>query len=191
MKDPYKVLGVSRDATDEEISRAYRKLAKKYHPDLNNGNEYSNKKMGEINAAYDEIKNGTAGTSYGYGSSSYYGSSSSSEFNNFSAVKQYIAMGRYVEAINILSGIANRSAEWYYYSAVAHAGIGNRITALNHAQKAVEMDPYNQEYKRILNALQGKGRSYQQQSTTFGDIGNIGSYCVRFALLNLFCLWCC
>ena len=60
MKDPYQVLGVSRDATDEQISKAYKKLAKKYHPDLNPGNAQAEEKMREINAAYDAIRSGNA-----------------------------------------------------------------------------------------------------------------------------------
>ena len=54
--DPYKVLGVSRDASDEEIKRAYRALAKKYHPDLNPGDQEAARKMQEVNAAYEQIK---------------------------------------------------------------------------------------------------------------------------------------
>ena len=54
--DPYKVLGVSPTATDEEIAKAYRRLAKKYHPDLNQGSEEAAKKMREINAAYEQIR---------------------------------------------------------------------------------------------------------------------------------------
>lgn len=80
MDDPYKVLGVSRDASDDEIKRAYRRLAKKYHPDLNPGDEAAAKKMQQINAAYEQIKNpekanptrGNSGYS-GYGSYSGYG----------------------------------------------------------------------------------------------------------------------
>lgn len=51
-KDPYQVLGVSPGASDDEIKAAYRKLAKQYHPDLNNGSPAAEAKMKEINEAY-------------------------------------------------------------------------------------------------------------------------------------------
>ena len=60
MQDPYKVLGLSYGATDEEVTKAYRKLVKKYHPDLHPGDAEAAKKMSEINEAYDQIKSGTA-----------------------------------------------------------------------------------------------------------------------------------
>ena len=56
-EDPYKVLGVSPSASDDEIQKAYRKLVKKYHPDVNPGDENAERKMREINAAYDQIRN--------------------------------------------------------------------------------------------------------------------------------------
>lgn len=79
-KSPYEVLGVSPNASKDEVAKAYRKLAKKYHPDLNPGDAEAAKKMSEINAAYEDIKSGKASSSsYGSsgGSSSYGGSSSS------------------------------------------------------------------------------------------------------------------
>lgn len=57
--DPYKVLGVPSNSSKEEVTKAYRKLAKKYHPDLNPGDDTAAKKMSEVNAAYDSIMNGT------------------------------------------------------------------------------------------------------------------------------------
>ena len=69
--DPYKVLGLSPDASDEDIKRAYRKLAKKYHPDLNPGDAEAAKKMQQVNAAYEQIKNPEKAQpnpgGYGYG----------------------------------------------------------------------------------------------------------------------------
>ena len=70
-QDPYKVLGVSPDASDEEIKKAYRDLTKKYHPDLNPNDPEAAKKMNEINAAYDQIKNGTAQQTAGQGYGAY------------------------------------------------------------------------------------------------------------------------
>ena len=65
--DPYKVLGLERGASDEEVKKAYRRLAKKYHPDANPGDEAAARKMQEINAAYEQIKNPPQADSSGYG----------------------------------------------------------------------------------------------------------------------------
>ncbi len=55
MADPYQVLGVSRDAAQADIRKAYRRLAKKHHPDLNPGNAEAEKRFKEIAAAYDIV----------------------------------------------------------------------------------------------------------------------------------------
>lgn len=68
ISDPYKVLGLPPNAPEEEVARAYRALAKKYHPDINHGSADSAKKMSEINAAYEQIKSGktSSGAENGY-----------------------------------------------------------------------------------------------------------------------------
>lgn len=57
IQDPYKVLGISRDATPEEIKKAYRKKAKEYHPDLHPDDPVAAEKMNEVNEAYDMLSN--------------------------------------------------------------------------------------------------------------------------------------
>lgn len=73
IKDPYAVLGLKPGASDEEVKRAYRQLAKKYHPDANPGDETAARKMQEINAAYEQIKNPPQETG-GYSGQDSYGS---------------------------------------------------------------------------------------------------------------------
>ena len=70
--DPYKVLGVSPSASDEEIKQAYRRLARKYHPDRNPNDPEAAKKMQQVNAAYEQIKNPDKAQNQ-YGGSSGYG----------------------------------------------------------------------------------------------------------------------
>lgn len=230
MSDPYKVLGVSPNASEDEIKAAYRKLAKKYHPDLNPGNEEAARKMVEINAAYEAIKSGKAyastsqsyggsyGSSYGgsYGSSGGYGNSGGSQGYNpfggygpfggfgfggfyngresteFDPVRAYVRAGYYQEALNVLAGMVNRNGEWYYYSALCNYAIGNRVTALNHAKMAVQMDPDNLQYQQLLSQIQHGGRVYAEQSQDFGiNLDGAGRLCLGLCMANLLCNCCC
>ena len=68
--NPYDILGVAPDATDEEVAKAYKRLAKRYHPDLHPDDAAAAEQMGRVNRAYDEIKamreqGDTTGGSYG------------------------------------------------------------------------------------------------------------------------------
>ncbi|WP_420564697.1 DnaJ C-terminal domain-containing protein [Thalassobaculum sp.] len=67
MSDPYKVLGVSPSATQDEVKAAYRKLAKKYHPDLNHGDEAVARKFQEVSSAYDLLGDPTKRKKYDRG----------------------------------------------------------------------------------------------------------------------------
>lgn len=73
-KDYYEVLGVNKDATDDEIKKAYRKLAKKYHPDLNSGDTEAEKKFKEVSEAYEVLGDSTKRSQYDtYGHSAFNG----------------------------------------------------------------------------------------------------------------------
>jgi len=209
--DPYKVLGVSPDASDEEIKRAYRKLAKQYHPDLNPGDEVAAKKMQQVNAAYDQIKNPEKyrqqssgyGGSYGGGYSQYdpfggfggyqqrsYSDTDSSD-NYQTAAYNYIRFGRYQEALNALSNSSERNARWYYLSALAHDGLGNQVTALEHIRRAVSMEPDNQTYLRTLEEIENGGAGYRQHAGGFRGFQMHADPCSSLCFCYLAQLFCC
>lgn len=192
IEDPYKVLGVSPDASDEEIKRAYRALAKKYHPDRNPGDAEAARKMQEVNAAYEQIKNPQKAqpNTGGYDPFGGYRQQQNQEDSYFQGVRQYIRFGRYQEALNMLNNMTDRSARWYYYSALAHNGLGNQVTALEHIRKAVSMEPDNYEYLDALNRIEHGGAAYRQQAGNFGGFTMRTDPCTNILIcwfVNLFC----
>lgn len=203
MADPYQVLGVDRNATDEEIKRAYRKLAKQYHPDANPGDEQAAKKMKEINDAYDQIKNPEKYRNQNAGGQGYnpYGQSGYDPFRGYyqqtsygqrytdsylQAAYNYILYRRYREALSALNqyqGVHN--AQWYYLSALANQGIGNQVTALEHMRKAVSMDPGNQEYLNALDRMEHGGDTYRRQAGNFQGFSMGMNPCATLCLCML------
>ena len=204
--DPYKVLGVSPDASDEEIKRAYRRLAKKYHPDLNPGDQEAARKMQEVNAAYEQIKNpekaqqpsGGYGGNYsggyydpfgGYRQQRSYESQTGDRYQQ--AAYQYIRFGRFREALNALNSSTERNARWYYLSALANDGLGNQVTALEHIRRAVSMEPDNQEYLNALEQIEHGGAAYRQQAGNFRGFTMGGDPCMNLCLCYLAQMFCC
>ena len=188
IQDPYKVLGVSPDASDEEIKRAYRRLAKQYHPDRNPGDQEAARKMQEVNAAYEQIKNPEK-TRPGYGGYSQYQSYNTDDQYMLAAYR-YIRFGRYQEALNALNSAKERGGRWYYLSAVAHSGLGNQVTALEHIRRAVSMEPDNPEYLQALNIIENGGQVYQRNAGNYRGFTTVGSPCASLCLclaLNFFC----
>ncbi len=198
IEDPYKVLGVSPDASDEEIKRAYRALAKKYHPDVNPGDQEAAKQMQRINAAYEQIKNpekaaGNTGSYGGYDpyrgyQRSYQQQSGGDQYQN--AAYQYIRYGRYQEALNTLQSATERNARWYYLSALANDGLGNQVTALEHIRRAVSMEPDNLEYLRTLEQIRQGGAAYRRQAGNYKGFEMRGNLCTNLLLCWL-CNLCC
>lgn len=205
-KSPYEILGVSPNASKDEIAKAYRKLAKKYHPDLNPGDEAAAKKMSEINAAYEEIKSGRASSysapsgssphsSYSSGWEQYdrsrggYGSYTTDDYARLDSVRAYIENDQYDEAIHLLNTMGRRSAEWYYLSAVANHAVGNSITALQHAREAVGLEPNNLEYRRTLAEIEASGRQYRTWQTSNGfGLKNAAQCCSVLCMTEMCCL---
>lgn len=187
MTDPYQVLGISRDASDEEIKQAYRRLAKKYHPDRNPGDAEAARKMQEVNAAYEQIKNPDKTRTDPFGSYQQRGN----EGQYRQAAFQYIRFHRYKEALNVLMSDSNHDAQWYYLSALAHNGLGNQVTALEYIRRAVSMEPNNFTYLQALNVIENGGAAYQRQAGNYRGYVWGGSSCGSLCLCYLLQWFCC
>ncbi|MBR0164263.1 MAG: DnaJ domain-containing protein [Lachnospiraceae bacterium] len=238
MSDPYKVLGLTRDASDDEIKKAYRKLSRKYHPDanMNNPNKEKAEEMFKlVQQAYEQImyekehpyaradETSSYGSSYqdyreegdfdpfgGFGSfwgfgpfwsfggpfrrdaGSYTQSArgEDQETIRLRAAYSYIQNGRYREALNALDAVDTRSARWYYYSAIAHAGLGNNANAVTNARTAVNMDPANSAYRQLLGRLESGQSFYNTRRTYYGTPMRVDPGCARlcpFLCLSQLC----
>ena len=107
------------------------------------------------------------------------------------AAMNYIHNGYYDQALNVLNAMQDRPASWYYASALANRGRGNNMTALEHAKKAVDMEPGNQMYQMLLNQLQSGGRWYQDVGESYGrPMSSAGEWCCGMLALNLLCNCC-
>ena len=167
MKDPYSVLGVSPNASDEDIKKAYRELARKYHPDNYHDNplaDLAQEKMKDINEAYDAITKQRSGGSYGgaggaYGSS--YSGSGYSGHTDFAAVRDALNRGDISRAEQLLDSASNRNAEWHFLMGSVYYRKGWYNEAHDMYRRAVSMDPGNAEYLQALNYMERGGQAYR------------------------------
>lgn len=190
MTDPYKVLGVSPNATDEQIKEAYRELARKYHPDSYQNNplaDLASEKMKEVNEAYDSIMKMRRNS----GSVRSGGTSGA-----FSDVRRLINQNRLVEAEELLGGVpsANRDAEWYFLKGSVFYSRGWLDEAFNHFAQACRMNPNNPEYTAAYNNLMWQrqtGRPGTEQGS-YRQPGNMAGGCSACDMCSgLICADCC
>ena len=178
MRDPYEVLGVSPNASDEEVKRAYRELARKYHPDNYQNNplaDLAEEKMKEVNEAYDAITKarsggGSTGGGYQGGYSQSYGYqgqySGGGSSTSFAQVRQYINMGNLDGAEQLLRGISSKNGEWYFLMGSIAYRRGWLDEARQNYQIACQMEPGNMEYRQALSMVQGGGQAYRPYGYT-------------------------
>ena len=164
MTDPYKILGVSRDATDIEIKNAYRALARKYHPDNYADNpdmaELAEEKMKEINEAYELVTKERRGGAKGAGNAGSAGSA------NYAEIRAMVNARRMREAEAALARVpaADRTADWHFLESLVLMHRGYVNDAMRELEMACQMDPNNMEYqqaKQMFNqTAAGYGRTY-------------------------------
>ena len=177
--NPYEVLGVSENATDEEIKKAYKELVKKYHPDKYHNNplaDLAEEKLQEINEAYDMLMKGRGGK----GAS---GSTSRGGTPDYMQIRRYLDAGNLSAAETMLNGTNDRSAEWFFLSGMLSYKKGWYDDAINKIRTAADMEPGNVEYSRAYGQIMNMGGQYQNQAYGRG-YGNNDDMCCQ-ALLHL------
>lgn len=183
--DPYKVLGVNPNASDDEVKKAYRELVKKYHPDKyanSDLKDLASDKLKQINAAYDEIQrirqNKSSGGAYGSSYNNSYGSGySRTSSGKYQSVISRINAGDLNGAESILDSMRDRDAEWYYLKGMILQRRGFYDGARQNFYTACNMDPsnmrYRQAYASVNNAggyqdFYGRGSGYNSQGSDCG-----------------------
>ena len=186
MRDPYQVLGVPSTATDEEVKKAYRDLARKYHPDNYHDNplaDLAQERMKEINEAYETVQSQrkaarTGGQSYGY---------QSGYTSRYQRVRMAIQQGNLNLAEELLNAQSDHDAEWNFLKGAICYRRGWLDDARRYYQTAVQMDPDNVEYQRALDVAEGRDgyrpNGYSTMTTT--SCGNAD--CLRLCGATLCC----
>lgn len=200
MSDPYSVLGVKPDASDEEIKRAYRELARKYHPDNYQNNplaDLAEEKMKEINEAYDTItrmRSGSGNTGSYQSQSAYRGGYqqqqqySGASGSLYSQIRQAINMGDISRAEQLLRSVPTQNAEWHFLSGSIAYRKGWLDEATQHFQMACNMDPANGEYRQALMMMRQGGQAYRPYG--YGGGMDTCDLCTACMCLNCLCGGC-
>jgi molecular chaperone DnaJ len=216
MQNPYEILGIKSGTSKEDIKKAYRELAKKYHPDQYGNNplrDLAEEKMREINEAYEFLMKNTSDNTSSYGSTSSsnqsqnsnrsnYGGAGSYQYNNtsgqnnntsnastiYNSVRMDIQRGNFSSAEQRLNTVRSRDAEWNFLMGVIHMKKGWHDSAYNYLSVACNMSPANLEYRDALNRLNSRNHSYRQ--TYYGGTrrdNDMCDICVKLWCLDTMC----
>lgn len=194
MRDPYQVLGVPSTATDEEVKKAYRDLARKYHPDNYHDNplaDLAQERMKEINEAYEAVQSQRKAARAGGYSGGYqagYQSGYQSGGSRYQRIRMAISQGNLNLAEELLNAMTDHDAEWNFLKGAICYRRGWLDEARRYYQNAVNMDPDNQEYQRALDIAEGRSTAYRPDgydNVTTGTCGN--GDCLRLCGATLCC----
>ena len=195
MKDPYITLGVSRDATDEDIKKAYRALARKYHPDNYAGSDLADvaeEKMKEINEAYDMIQKMRA--SGGTGGFNPGGSSNTYTSGNYAEIRHRINEGRFSDAEILLDAIpaSQRGAEWNFLKGCVMMQRGYYFDAQKYVETACYLDPTNMEYRQVKQRMRATASSYDSpyRTSSYGSACSGPDLCTSLICADCLCECC-
>ena len=197
MNDPYKVLGVARDASDEDVKKAYRALARKYHPDKYADTDLADlasEKMKEINAAYEEIQKqrsggaqGTSGDGNGGGAYRSYGAGTTTP--EYAEIRRLINLGAIEEAERRLAEISEgaRTAEWSFLMGCVATRRRHYADAMHYFEAACQNDPYNTEYRMARDELRRQTAGYGGGYQTMGGNASLCDCCTTLICLDCLC----
>ena len=198
MRDPYQVLGIPSTATDEEVKKAYRNLARKYHPDNYHDNpleDLAQERMKEINEAYETIRNqrkaaqsgGQSG--YGAGYNPGYGAGYNPGYSGaygaaWQRIRLAISQGNLNLAEELLNAQTDHNGEWNFLKGAVCYRRGWLDEALRYYRTACQMDPTNAEYRQALEYMEGTDDTAYRPGG-----GSFGTLCGGNPCMSLCCLW--
>ena len=169
----------------KEVQQAYNQIMKDKQQGYSGG--YQNASSQARNGYGGQSSYGQGGYS-GYGQNEYQQGSYAGDTPQMKAAANYINNGHFNEAMNVLNGIplSERTAKWYFFSAVANQGVGNNIQAMEYAQKAVDMEPSNMEYRQYLQNMQYGGTWYQDMGSNYQKpFVNMNSICMTLCCISM------
>lgn len=168
--NPYKVLGVNENATQDEIKTAYRELVKKYHPDKYQNNplaDLAEEKLREVNEAYDMLTKGASGST----------GNKAGTAPEFQAIRREIDANNIAKAEAMLNAISIKNAEWIFLSGMISYKKGWYDDALSKITQAHNMDPANNEYFQAMNTIRNMGHGFGQQAYNHGYNSHQAAFC--------------